>query len=91
MAKPYAPPRTFGDLLKRSCAVYGSCRFCKATDRDVRKYSARHYICPACIEPRKDVVLPHIVKREKFEAKLEQIRQDNEAMGGAAAYTQRGR
>jgi hypothetical protein len=71
-------PRTFGDLITHNRTVHWSamCSFCKSNGyvtpgyKGARKYSTRHYICDDCIEPRKDVVLPAIRRREAFKAKL---------------------
>jgi hypothetical protein len=69
MTTKWKAPRTFGDLRSRS-PMGGLCRFCKTAKHDARKYNVRHYICDACIEPRKDVVLPAVIKREKFDAAM---------------------
>lgn len=68
------PPRTFGDLLKSRVLHWSAaCSFCKRVGywtpeyKGARKYSARHYICDDCIEPRKDVVLPAIRRRERID------------------------
>lgn len=66
------PYRTFGDLL-RKYACGGRCAFCKDYRADARKYSVRHSICTTCIEPRKDVVLPRVRKREAFRARMDAL------------------
>lgn len=83
---PYVEARTFGDLrdgpnpktLHFSC----TCSFCKADRfntvdyKGARKYSTRHYICDSCIEKRRDVVLPSVLKWERFKERLAATRAD---------------
>lgn len=59
-----AGPRTFGELaatnLLRRDATCSDCR----RARHCLKYSARHYLCGECLDPRRDELLPKIAKRE---------------------------
>lgn len=81
--------RTFGDLMKQRPWTfhefsyphglsYHTCKQCKRgiTDglRGLWSYSTRAHLCQDCIEKRKDEVMPAIVKKEKFNAKLSALR-----------------
>lgn len=66
MSAAFTPPQTFGELRARRNPTTGVCRFCREYSFEAYKYSLRHYVCATCIEPRKDVLLPHVVKHQKF-------------------------
>lgn len=80
----YVEARTFGDLRdgpnQKTLHWSSTCSFCKAdrynkTDyKGARKYSTRHYICDPCIEGRRDVVLPAVLKHERFQRRIAEIR-----------------
>lgn len=80
----YIPPRTFGDLLRGYPSGRGGnqCAFCKKCAYElgdfVYSYSTRHYVCASCIAPRKDVVLPRVLKREALTRRLDALDQDRE-------------
>lgn len=84
----FTPPRTFGELLDQpQLEGVGRCTFCKADGLPVFKYSTRHFACRCCIEPRRDQVLPKVLKREKFDALMRQVRAVGEAARVARGIT----
>lgn len=72
MNRPYYPPRTFGELLGR-VKHSGRCAFCKRrgwTHGGVIKYSTRHSCCTACATARARLLLPSVLRQERFDTRL---------------------
>jgi hypothetical protein len=71
--------RTFGELADyRHARHEGLCAFCHEQRESTMRYSTRHSICDSCVIPRRDVVLPAVKKRERFEARMAEIRAEAE-------------
>lgn len=70
--------RTFGDLFAtRNYRTQGRCAFCKNYRFDVLRYSTRHCVCDECGKARAHVILPAVLKRERFERRLAAIHARN--------------
>lgn len=69
--------RTFGDVANHGIFCVGSyqtCRFCKQTGVPLEAYGLRQNICQPCASTRHDVVLPKVLRAEKYKARIEVIR-----------------